>query len=556
MIAIFIRFENLEDQFSTIDDTGVAWTLTEHINDIDYQYVNKKIFDEKHEDYHSLQFVLLRKLNIVDYKNFIKFFIIPQSWTYAPLQFVLTQLLINESMSYKQIMFWGRFPSFLFSCISLFLFILICKKIYEDKWLYPSLTSVFIYSFSLENIIYSRHMSNYASASFSILIVLYIFLKILENKQLTIKSQLFFGLILALCVSLSYQAIFILPFLFIYLYVHFNNDGIKLNIFSYERVKNVLGLFVFFTFFSVLTYLPFLITQLNRGSSDMTQVPENFYFPIKIFHNSINLFNISYTVLNFIFTNFFQTIKFLFSFQSYYSFFSSIYISVIIIFICYSFFCFSKKKSYLLNHTVNILFLCFFSFIILVFFRLTPFSPTRHILFLLPIFILLFTMGIYNFYIKFLKKFAFKFKLIYFLGLVLIMVLFFEGFSKFNHQRKEIISYNLINQYIIKTNPQQIVIPNYFLINKLFPSNFIKDSVDITNGHTKYVNKNFSRNQIENILIIKVSDNYYNYNPNTLAFNYKLIFNDEFKSGSNLDITNDVKPSVNKILFEYYKLKL
>ena len=47
LIGVFIRFENLEDQFSTIDDTGVAWTLTEHINDIDYEYVNKKIFDEK-----------------------------------------------------------------------------------------------------------------------------------------------------------------------------------------------------------------------------------------------------------------------------------------------------------------------------------------------------------------------------------------------------------------------------------------------------------------------------------------------------------------------------
>jgi hypothetical protein len=63
IMAIFVRVDDLQNQFPTIDDTGVAWTLLNHTDQLNVSYIKKKIYDSKHEDFNTPQYILLRSLD-------------------------------------------------------------------------------------------------------------------------------------------------------------------------------------------------------------------------------------------------------------------------------------------------------------------------------------------------------------------------------------------------------------------------------------------------------------------------------------------------------------
>ena len=315
IFGVYFKYQNLDTQFSTTDDTGVAWTLIEHIKDIDNSYIQKKIVQQQHEDFHSLQYFILRNFDINIFKPILKLFIIPQTWTYAPMQFVITQFFLNDDLTYKDLIFWGRLPSFIFSISSMIMIILIMKNIYKNKWLYPCLTTLIVYNFSLENLIYSAHMSNYASSCFSVLSVIYIFLKITNFKFISLRNQIFYGLFLALSVCLAYQAIFIIPLLFIYLCFSIRINKPLIYVYQNIEFKYIVSIFIYFCLFSLITYIPFLVTQINRGNSISTGVPEKYYFPT--FFSNTNIVENLYECIKFFAVNIFDSINFLFSFQYY-----------------------------------------------------------------------------------------------------------------------------------------------------------------------------------------------------------------------------------------------
>lgn len=88
------------------------------------------------------------------------------NWTYAPLQFLLTSILLSCSLSYHWVLILGRLPSFICSVAALILFIYLLTDVQKQLKLQGNrsagLISIALFSLSYENIIYAGQMESYA----------------------------------------------------------------------------------------------------------------------------------------------------------------------------------------------------------------------------------------------------------------------------------------------------------------------------------------------------------------------------------------------------------
>lgn len=218
-LGIYVRIVDLDRQFTHIDDLGVAETILGQDERYDIEYVRKRIHDTTHEGFNSLPYRILRSLDASNrleaflplLKNLLKLVIVPWVWTYAPLQFPLTSLLLSHDQSYKEILFWGRFPSFLSGCLALILIVFLHRKIAKEDYFLPAFTSVLFLSLTWENIIYAKHMSSYAIGVLAAIALLYALTEIIKRDHLTAKSSLLLGTALAIISHMQYQVLFYMP---------------------------------------------------------------------------------------------------------------------------------------------------------------------------------------------------------------------------------------------------------------------------------------------------------------------------------------------------------
>lgn len=206
IFGVMVRFDNLAKQLPAGDDVGVISTMIMRVNHgYTIDYIKNKIYNISHEDYNTPQYKFLRKLNeqeklesLLPYLNKVMQFVaIPQTWTYAPFQYLFYPLLISPDQDYRELLFWGRFPSFIFSVLALFLIIYFYKKIGGRGVFLQCIVSLLLLSFSWTNIIYAKHMSSYAIGVFAAILLLYIFVEILNRQRLTIWQGVLMGFILA-----------------------------------------------------------------------------------------------------------------------------------------------------------------------------------------------------------------------------------------------------------------------------------------------------------------------------------------------------------------------
>lgn len=218
-LGIYVRIVDLDRQFTHIDDLGVAESIFVQDGLYDIEYVRKRIYDATHEGFNSLPYRMLRSLDANNQleaflpllRKLLKLVIVPWVWTYAPFQFPLTSLLLSHDQSYKEILFWGRFPSFLSGCFALILIVFLHRKIAKDDYFLTAFTSVLFLSLTWENIIYAKHMSSYAIGVFAAIALLYVLMEIIKRNHLTAKSSLIFGTALAAISHMQYQVLFYLP---------------------------------------------------------------------------------------------------------------------------------------------------------------------------------------------------------------------------------------------------------------------------------------------------------------------------------------------------------
>jgi hypothetical protein len=547
--SFIIRIEGLDKQFSTIDDTGVAWTIINHAKNIDQNYFHNKIFDTKSQDFNSPQFIILRYLDKhynIDFAKFniIKYFIIPQSWTYAPLQFIFTASLLNEDLSFNEINFWGRLPSFIFSMLSFYLLFLIFGILYKSKELIPILLFAFITAISFESIVYSKHMSNYSASIFSSLLIIFTFLKIKQNKEFTFFKLFLISFVFFITIFLNYQMIFLLPGVFLY----FIYDFISLKNKAKVCLRNFLTVSLTFLFLFILFVLPFLLTQSSNSLSTFTGIPNKFYYNF-IFSNFTIIGQITYSFYFYI-ENFYNALLFLFTFQSKYQFLNNFHIFIIFIFFMYFFL--KRKKSNIIIHDLKIFFLfLFFSVFIFISIGKLPLSPSRHILFLLPLILIPCVIGIFSF----LSNFSIKYKKYFTIFLLTYIYYCFFLSIDFNvsqmSKRKEILNSTILYDLINKYKPRKIVLPNYFLFNKLISHEIHFLYEENHNGYTVYRTNQNEKNSIYEYMIIKASDNFYNYNDLIKKTNIKTFLSYNYNSNTHLDLFISPKVSINKARIEF-----
>lgn len=222
LISTSARLSLLKTHFGHLDDLGVAATILSAKRNpptIDSLLAEGKVRTSSRSASPRLKALatisanpfgkrVLQALMLV-----FPYLAVPLYWTYAPLQFIVTSLLLNLDQSYESIKFWGRFPSLISSSFAMFFMVALAQKIQSRQWITWSLLLVSPLAFSLEISIMSSQMHNYALGVAVAAGVLWLAVK--DAKQIDQPREKNFWLrrvfLWALALYSIYQSILLLP---------------------------------------------------------------------------------------------------------------------------------------------------------------------------------------------------------------------------------------------------------------------------------------------------------------------------------------------------------
>ncbi len=338
-IGIWARFWELSWHFSHIDDIGVVKAI------FDYQKAHKP-----------------------------PFLAVSTDFNYSPFQYLITPLLISPNQSYRDLLFWGRLPSCVFSVLGLLALVLFYKKFKGE--IFPCiLLPLALISFSWEGITFAKQMHNYAAGLTAAILLLVLFADNLSQKNYGWLRVMLNSVCLAVFCYMQYLILFFIPPFFLVLFVHAWKYAQKKLVLI---VKFILGGIVYASGIFPLWFY-FLKKQVesgNQGLSEWNKGPHyEFLFQLK---HSMSLLEKIHYALGFYLKNFLLIFQVdtaiipeghaLFRFLSY-SFF------VLFIFGCASFFGAKDEKKKFIGLYFGVFFVLWF---VLVALQKITFSPTRH----------------------------------------------------------------------------------------------------------------------------------------------------------------------------------
>jgi hypothetical protein len=468
ILSVWSRWYNLDSYVSNIDDHLVASSILEAKRPLDIIAIKSIIHDTSLTTYNStakkfLRFseanghldAILRRIDPVR-----PWFCVPNQSTYAPFQFFFTQCLINKQQSLKQLLFWGRFPSFIFSILSLFMFVyLINKTSLSVVGQISSLPVIAIYAFSFESIIYSKQMESYAIGLFASVLLLIVLLKILrESPNYELKNWLKVSMLFAVMIYMQYQMlIYVFAAAFtLFIYYYYNTKKGEHKIF-YNRIFFSGLLFVLFI---APVYVLFISKHSNHAAVQWYQGPNAEYlFDLRVAHGYLD--QVYYTARFFLI----NCVEVFLNNCSFYSgsnlAINFIMRSVLLLFSVFFVYglvvIFKSTDKY--NKYLG-LFLFVFLFVWLFFTVLGKFtmSPTRHTLILLPMFCLVCHFGLTAF-IQLISNHRLFIFLIYITTCFMIFS-FTKSIRWFLDDRKELFTQAGIVNIIKSRQPDYIVTTN------------------------------------------------------------------------------------------------
>lgn len=205
-VAIFQAYKLVSNHFTQIDDIGVAESLM--IRNLDYRdncelnlpTIQGKVFSFIYADNEKV----CKKL-----VQFNRLTIIPSLWTYAPVQFWLTQALLqpDTQYSYEEVKWRGRLPSFIFYVLGAIGFYWMLHRsdlgFRGRSSLVLAMTAMIV--FSLEERIHAAQMHSYAIGVLANVLIIWPLLNLrdIKDKSLILISML--ALCVALGVGMQYQ---------------------------------------------------------------------------------------------------------------------------------------------------------------------------------------------------------------------------------------------------------------------------------------------------------------------------------------------------------------
>ena len=384
-------------------------------------------------------------------------------WTYAPLQFVFTSLLLNPSMSFEALLFWGRLPSVMFGVLSIVFMGKTVEVLYSDEKSseYIKLLMMCLLAFNSECILYSAQMETYEIGVLCVLlIIIYVYRKV--DGAIDYKTSI----VMALFCYAQYQ-MFIFVFAFYLLFgmvALVNRDR--------EQVCKIIKSGALMVMIDVPCFAYFFMGHMyKRGVAWNVGIENKYLF-------SMDKLNLKYFAEFFI-GNYYDYIKYLIipgkiDGWSIPLILITMILSVIGII---SLLLKKNKKKYIGLYLGIVLLIYFF----LIFAGALTFSPSRHMLIMVPVTLVLLTQGIYFCYEKIVQPFAKIFSGVLFVYVVVFLLLFMLEIPeqidiRRNRVTKEQIC-SLMDKYDV------IVAHGY----SMEPYIFLKDVCDIYNEKAKKI---------------------------------------------------------------------
>lgn len=435
----------LIDHFTHMDDTGVAVTLLirtpgESSCNLRFTNLESKI---------HLELPFLKSVICTISLWYARLFIISDQWTYAPFQFWFTQALLDPRLiyTYEQIKYFGRLPSFFaLLCGLLAFYMLVIKRITTlGARPYLALAMTTILGFSLEQRIMSAQMESYAIGLLSNCLVLYGFIRLLDKSELNVRSILFSATLVAIGVSMQYQAILLAFGGFIALLIHQFKKSFSFH--SYVYLLAMGGASVYFSYVLVGD-----ISRLANRGVLWNAGPANEYLVqgASLLDRSQSLlklisFNINYNLYSIV-----SAIEL--SDKPAQIFGAGIFFLIILGLIWLIKYGRSCVDRYLLLLSI---FYCLIYLSVLYIGKLT-FSPTRHFLYFLPIVIILVGYGVI-FLLNHLPYRNFSQRLL--IGIFLVyLAISIISFSEFKKKREDLLSNEWISNILKETKPDFILL--------------------------------------------------------------------------------------------------
>ena len=560
-LGIAVRFIGLNNQFTHTDDIGVAWSILIQTNDVyTINYVRNKINNISHEDYNTPQYKLLREFDesskleaLLPYiKDIVKFIVVPQAWTYAPFQFFFTSFLISFDHDYQSLLFWGRFPSFIFSSLALILMAYIFMKIDIKNAFLLCVSGLLFLGFSWENIIYAKHMSNYAVGVLGIILLFYAFIRCLNDEKSTVSFGILIGILLAIVSNMQYTIIYFMPAFFLSWLWYISEKKV-----NWLSIKPFFFAVISYFIFMLPTFIVFILPQAYLNGQTFIGTLYNYNVPADVGIYGI----IKYSVIFFV-QNGFNVIKFITAYLPYDNDSLNI-ITLMIIFLALFGLIRMLFYSNIIYKNIGRFFIASaLTIILLIIMKKVSFSPTRHSLIYLPYFVFLVAYGISEINNFIQRKFKFNIKLITALVLVSIVLLpFFSNYSEVFAGKKDPFSEKMISNLIERYKPHYVIASD---MNLFFMNPFKK--WDKHNGGERIYNifinpekdgdKTYMlisqlglNNEICGKMISEADGRQFNCENNE----YKIIYEYDFNSNSTLDILREAHIIYNRLSIKIIK---
>ena len=452
--SFYTRFQNLGDFYTETDDQmPISQMLNYKRLDL-YTIAN----DASSPSYNSYLKSKIRKLQNLnnDFINSLQKImsnilgnISPSKHsTFAPMQYFLFGWMVELDQNYKDLKLNSRFPSVLFSILTIYITFLLSKKLFSNKNFFYLLPPTIV-TFSLPLIYISQRSDNYSAGAFA-LVSLCLFLVSQNDKtknfylnydqnETLIKKNFIISLPILFLSYLNYMILFLTP---IYFFLSFIYLSIRNNKIINQGNYNVIITGLIYSVFLLPLLLHMLSLNLYEDGMTPSAAGTNFEY-------SINTYKIGgiLSISKFYFTNIYLIISENLSFFLNNSFLSKYLKFFLFIFTIIGFFMliFTNKTN---EQSLFFFFFscCFLEWLILVYFNIIALGPTRHLQIFTPFFSIIFSFAIYKLIReKFLDKMAL-------LLIIIIFSIFVPNYKQFSNIYKDLTNENKILSLIEKYN--------------------------------------------------------------------------------------------------------
>ena len=528
LIGFLSRIDSLKNHFTHVDDIGVAKVIIDSKNNP----IIKNIFDKNHENYNNKYKIIIRENFNEDSKilkflrNVFPFVSVSFYYSYSPIQFIFTNILLEFSDNYEEIKIFGRIPSLIFSILSFIIFYNLGKKIFNKDEKYILLFCVSIFYLSWEYIFISSLMHNYSLGILSILIILnnYIFSK----KGLNDLNNLFTkkkAIILAILFYCSYQVL--IPIIAFGLYtvlikIKKNDNFLDKKFFNFFLIVGILilpGLI----WISVSDFGSISVNSWNSGKNGI------FYFQIS------NLENISY-FFSFFFKNFYYIFSRSLSFFPENNYFFNFVFLVLLVIVIFGIIDTYREKNEIKTNFIIFSSFIFLVWLVLVFFNKLTLSPTRHSIILLPIFLIFLGYGLIAVSKLLIQLKAKKFNSFFQFFLIFFVIFNFIYFYKdVTDQRLSLINENKFLTILKNHDVSNVIIYDEHFVDMYLMPSLIKNNINVSNYEIEITDKT------KNISFISAKNPILDKNLNFLNINqekWNLIYSSKIFLGGEIEYSN------------------